>query len=210
MADRRPDRCQTPLLQSGRGVLYPGGTSEPGCSRSTRRVRRQAPVASEPRRTLFCAAPSRSPEPPMAESTSVALAAASIPSSADIARAEKFVRERFLHEGEEPAVALARGHAAPPRARRRAGRARRGPKARFPPPRGGGSSRCCSASSGSSPTRSRSSPTARCSPRTRSTPSRAPSPRCWRRRSAASATATAAPRRRLPRAAGLGGDPRPR
>jgi hypothetical protein len=35
----------------------------------------------------------------MAESTSVALAAATIPSSADITRAEKFVRERFLHEG---------------------------------------------------------------------------------------------------------------
>jgi len=45
----------------------------------------------------------------MAESTSVALAAATIPSSADIARAEKFVRERFLHEGEDPAVALAVG-----------------------------------------------------------------------------------------------------
>jgi ribonuclease E len=45
----------------------------------------------------------------MAESTAVALAAASIPSSADIARAEKLVRERFLHEGEDPAVALASG-----------------------------------------------------------------------------------------------------
>ncbi len=45
----------------------------------------------------------------MAESTSVALAAATIPTSADIARAEKFVRERFLHEGEDPAVALAPG-----------------------------------------------------------------------------------------------------
>jgi hypothetical protein len=45
----------------------------------------------------------------MAESTSVALAAATIPSSADIARAEKFVRERFLHEGEDPLVALAPG-----------------------------------------------------------------------------------------------------
>ncbi len=43
----------------------------------------------------------------MAEPTSVALAAASIPSSAEIARAEKFVRERFLHDGEDPAVALA-------------------------------------------------------------------------------------------------------
>jgi hypothetical protein len=45
----------------------------------------------------------------MAESTSVALAAAPIPSSADISRAEKFVRERFLHEGEDPSVALASG-----------------------------------------------------------------------------------------------------
>ncbi|HTA31979.1 MAG TPA: DEAD/DEAH box helicase family protein [Solirubrobacteraceae bacterium] len=45
----------------------------------------------------------------MAESTSVALAAATIPSSADISRAEKFVRERFLHEGEDPAEALAPG-----------------------------------------------------------------------------------------------------
>jgi ribonuclease E len=45
----------------------------------------------------------------MAESTSVALAAATIPTSAEIARAEKLVRERFLHEGEDPAVALAHG-----------------------------------------------------------------------------------------------------
>jgi ribonuclease E len=45
----------------------------------------------------------------MAESTSVALAAAPIPSSADIARAEKFVHDRFLHESEDPAVALAPG-----------------------------------------------------------------------------------------------------
>jgi superfamily II DNA or RNA helicase len=45
----------------------------------------------------------------MAESTSVALAAATIPSSADISRAEKFVRERFLHDGEDPGVALASG-----------------------------------------------------------------------------------------------------
>jgi superfamily II DNA or RNA helicase len=45
----------------------------------------------------------------MAESTSVALGATSIPSSADISRAEKLVRERFVHEGEDPAVALASG-----------------------------------------------------------------------------------------------------
>ena len=52
----------------------------------------------------------------MAEPTSVALVAASIPSSADIARAEKFVRERFLHDGEDPAVALAPNTPAPARA----------------------------------------------------------------------------------------------
>jgi ribonuclease E len=43
----------------------------------------------------------------MAESTAVAQAAASIPSSAEIARAEKFARERFVHEGEQAADALA-------------------------------------------------------------------------------------------------------
>ncbi|HXC23278.1 MAG TPA: DEAD/DEAH box helicase family protein, partial [Solirubrobacteraceae bacterium] len=45
----------------------------------------------------------------MAESPAVAPAAASIPSSAEIKRAEKLVRERFLHEGEDAAVALAQG-----------------------------------------------------------------------------------------------------
>ncbi|HEY5046047.1 MAG TPA: DEAD/DEAH box helicase family protein [Solirubrobacteraceae bacterium] len=45
----------------------------------------------------------------MAEPTAVALAVASIPNSADISRAEKFVRERFLHDGEDPTVALAAG-----------------------------------------------------------------------------------------------------
>jgi ribonuclease E len=45
----------------------------------------------------------------MAEPTSVALAAAPIPSTADISRAEKLVRERFLHEGEDATVALAPG-----------------------------------------------------------------------------------------------------
>jgi ribonuclease E len=45
----------------------------------------------------------------MAESTAVAPVATSIPSSAEIARAEKLVRERFLHEGEDTAVALAAG-----------------------------------------------------------------------------------------------------
>ncbi len=45
----------------------------------------------------------------MAESTSVARAVAPIPPPAEISRAEKLVRERFLHDGEDPAVALAAG-----------------------------------------------------------------------------------------------------
>jgi ribonuclease E len=45
----------------------------------------------------------------MAESPAAAPAAASIPSSAEIKRAEKLVRERFLHEGEDAAAALAQG-----------------------------------------------------------------------------------------------------
>jgi ribonuclease E len=68
----------------------------------------------------------------MAESTSVALAAAPIPSSAAIARAEKLVHERFLHEGEDPSVALAEGT---PRRRaldRALGELAENPKARTP------------------------------------------------------------------------------
>jgi ribonuclease E len=45
----------------------------------------------------------------MAEMIAAAAAAAPIPNSADIARAEKFVRERILLEGEQPAEALAPG-----------------------------------------------------------------------------------------------------
>ncbi len=45
----------------------------------------------------------------MAESTSVARAVAPIPTPADISRAEKLVRERFVHPGEEAGVALAPG-----------------------------------------------------------------------------------------------------
>src|SRR5271165_3180186 len=45
----------------------------------------------------------------MAESASVARAVAPIPPPAEITRAEKLVRERFLHDGEDPAVALASG-----------------------------------------------------------------------------------------------------
>src|SRR5438445_274864 len=47
----------------------------------------------------------------MAESSSAALAVAPIPSSADIARAEKLVRERFVHGSEDASVALAPGTA---------------------------------------------------------------------------------------------------
>ena len=128
----------------------------------------------------------------MAESTSVALAAAPIPTSAEIARAEKFVRERFLHEGEDPQGALAPGS---PRRRAldRALAEIEAAEANIPPPPGGGSSRCCSASSGSSPTRSPSSPTAPSSRLIRWTRSRAPSPPCSPRPSGRPRTATAAP-----------------
>src|SRR5207248_5084269 len=47
----------------------------------------------------------------MAESSSAALAVAPIPSSADISRAEKLVRERFVHGSEDASVALAPGTA---------------------------------------------------------------------------------------------------
>ncbi|MEA2299764.1 MAG: ribonuclease, partial [Solirubrobacteraceae bacterium] len=39
----------------------------------------------------------------------ISVAATALPSSADVARAEDFTRERFLHEGEDPAIALAPG-----------------------------------------------------------------------------------------------------
>jgi ribonuclease E len=45
----------------------------------------------------------------MADSSAVAAKAAPVPSSDDIARAEKFTRERFVHPGEETAEALAPG-----------------------------------------------------------------------------------------------------
>jgi ribonuclease E len=47
----------------------------------------------------------------MAESMSAAAEAAPIPKQAAIARAEAFTRERFVHDGEDAAVALARGSA---------------------------------------------------------------------------------------------------
>ena len=47
----------------------------------------------------------------MADSTSAAALAAQRISSADITRAEKFVRDKFLHEGEDAAVVLAPGSA---------------------------------------------------------------------------------------------------
>src|SRR4051794_35932870 len=45
----------------------------------------------------------------MAETTTPAVEAASIPDSALLQRAEQFTRERFVHEGEDAAVALAPG-----------------------------------------------------------------------------------------------------
>ena len=103
-------------LQSGRGVLYLGCTR----SRVAPGIRGSAGGAGAPSHAecSFCGGSiSKSIASYMAESTPVALAVASIPSSADVARAEEFVRERFLHEGEDAAVALARvgGYATPRR-----------------------------------------------------------------------------------------------
>src|SRR3954471_13851733 len=47
----------------------------------------------------------------MAESLPVATSATPLPTPADIARAEQFTRERFVHEGEDANVALAPGSA---------------------------------------------------------------------------------------------------
>src|SRR5918911_565725 len=47
----------------------------------------------------------------MAELTSAAAEAAALPDSSAIDRAEAFTREPFLHEGEDPALALAPGSA---------------------------------------------------------------------------------------------------
>ena len=49
----------------------------------------------------------------MAEPDTATLAGAPLPSSDDLARAEAFAREPFLLEGEDAAVSLAPGHAAP-------------------------------------------------------------------------------------------------
>src|SRR5450631_857744 len=84
--------------------------SETHQSRVALSTRQTAPAGrqfSEPRGNHFCGGPVSKSRASMAESTSVALAAAPIPSSAEISRAEKLVRERFLHAGEDPAVALA-------------------------------------------------------------------------------------------------------
>src|ERR1700716_3740040 len=64
---------------------------------------------SEPRRNCFCAGSVSKSRASMAESTSAAPVAAPIPSSAEIERAEKFARERFLFDGEQAATALAPG-----------------------------------------------------------------------------------------------------
>ncbi|HWF31794.1 MAG TPA: DEAD/DEAH box helicase family protein, partial [Solirubrobacteraceae bacterium] len=68
----------------------------------------------------------------MAEPTSVALEAAPIPSSAEISRAEKLVRERFLHDGEDPAVALASGSPRRAALDRALAELQAGPKAKNP------------------------------------------------------------------------------
>src|SRR6202011_6415700 len=64
---------------------------------------------AESRRNSFCAGSVSKSRASMAESTSAAPVAAPIPSSADIQRAEKFVRERILLDGEQAATALVPG-----------------------------------------------------------------------------------------------------
>ncbi len=96
-------------LQSRLRVLYPGDTSRAGSLQASGEGRRGAPLFRAASELRFDGGSVSKSTASMAESTSVALAAATIPSSADIARAEKFVRERFLHEGEDAAVALAAG-----------------------------------------------------------------------------------------------------
>jgi ribonuclease E len=71
----------------------PGGSESPGTSFSAATLRFQIDSQA------------------MAESTSAAAAAAPIPKQAAIARAEAFTHERFVHDGEDTAVALAPGSA---------------------------------------------------------------------------------------------------
>jgi hypothetical protein len=69
-----------------------------------------------------------------------------LPSPEQIARVERFTQERFVHEGEELATALAAGGA-----RRRAfdtALASSTAARRSPRPTGGGGSPCCSGSNG--------------------------------------------------------------
>ena len=148
----------------------------------------------------------------MAEPTSVAAEAPPIPDPADVAEAERFTRELFVHEGEDAATALAAGHRAPARARPRAQGDRGGPHG----PLDEVAAPLLAAARPRAPARRRTSrawPTARCSTRTRSTPSRARSPRCSPpRRATAHAVepASAAPVLAVDEAAAYGSpEPRP-
>ena len=104
IAVRVPDRVHFTRASA----CYILGVRQSRVARASGEGRRGAPRLSRVEASLDGGSVSKSTAS-MAESTSVALAAATIPSSADIARAEKFVRERFLHEGEDPAEALAPG-----------------------------------------------------------------------------------------------------
>src|SRR3954462_12868065 len=101
-----PARCPPPLDHAP--ACYILSSRRAGLQRNPRCCARRAQIPFESHRSQLrrrlCL---EVHQPSMAESTSVALAATTIPSSADIARAEKLVRERFLHDGEDAAVALA-------------------------------------------------------------------------------------------------------
>ena len=95
----------------------------------------------------------------MAEPREWPLAATLLPSP-PISRARRSSRaSRSCSRARTPEEALGAGHAAPARARRRAGRDRRRPR-RSPRSSGGASTRCCSGSSACSPRTSRTWPTA--------------------------------------------------
>ena len=192
---RRPPRGRSP-----RGSKAAGGASREGCQ-TRPRVRRTRPMCGILRLTHGEGRESREVPPVHRPRTSRGLRVAQALSHAATLRFRQiarpwlipcrrpprphrfpirppssapraFTRERFVHDGEDPAVALAPGSRAPPRARRRAARDRRrreGARRRS----GAGATRCCSASSACSARTSRASPTARCSTPTRSTRSRA-------------------------------------
>ena len=132
-------RRRSPRGRSPRGSMAASGAFAEGCQ-TRPRVRRTRPTVRypasysrggslNPGKSLPCIVPGpagglrvarhcRTPRlsvqtdsQVMADSMSAAAEAAAIPDQAAIERAEAFTRERFVHDGEDPAVALAPGSA---------------------------------------------------------------------------------------------------